>query len=80
MITKENLIDMLQKSFTNEDDFILSYAKDLIKDVEQSPDLGDDQKEEIKRIFDSILEDTARHRQTIKEIIEEVEGSQKDEF
>ena len=80
MITKDNLIDMLKKSLNNEDDFILSYGKELLREVGSSTDLNEEQKKEIDSVFKSILEDTARHRQTINKIIDEVKVSDKDEF
>lgn len=80
MITKNNLIDMLRKSFTNEDEFILNYAESLLKDVAESPDLNDDQKKEIDGLFRAVIADTERHRNTIDRIIEEVERGEKNEF
>lgn len=80
MVTKENLLGMLKDSLVNEDDFILKYGEDFLKDLMQASDLSDDQKQEIEGILSAILTDTKRHQETITKLMDDVKRSDKNEF
>ena len=71
MITKDNLIGMLEKSLANEDEFVINYGKDF---------LDDEEKREIKDLMTALLEDTARHKETVELLIEKVKGDERNEF
>ena len=80
MITKDNLIDMLEKSLANEDGFIIEYGKDFLQKVRQSSELNDDEKSEIENITTALLNDTQRHNETINGLVKKIREDQRDEY
>ena len=80
MITKDNLIGMLEKSLANEDEFVINYGKDFLDNVMKSNALNDEEKREIKDLMTALLEDTARHKETVELLIEKVKGDERNEF
>ena len=80
MITKNNLIDMLKRSMTNEDEFIMRYGESCFENLARANILNDDEKDEIKNLLNAILKDTERHSNTIKILIENVKGDSRNEF
>ena len=80
MITKDNLINMLEKSRANEDEFIVSFGKDFLDNVVKAETLNEDEKKEIKNLLTGLLEDTERHRKIITTLIEKIKGDQRNEL
>jgi len=80
VITKDNLIAMLEKASTNEDEFIIEYGKDFLQQLQESSELENSEKEEIAMILGALLEDTQRHKEIIEELIEKIKEGQKNEF
>jgi hypothetical protein len=80
MITKDNLIDMLEKSLANEDEFIIEYGKDFLQKVKQSSELTDDEKNEIESITTALLNDTQRHSEILGGLIKKIKEDQKNEY
>ena len=80
MITKDNLIGMLEKSLANEDEFVINYGKDFLDNVMKSNALNDEEKREIKDLMTALLEDTERHKETVELLIEKVKGDERNEF
>jgi hypothetical protein len=80
MITKENLISMLEQSLANEDEFIVDYGKDFLQKVKESGELESSEKEEILKILGGLLEDTQRHAEIVRGIIAKIKEGQKNEF
>ena len=80
MVTKDNLIGMLEKSLANEDELIINYGKDFLDNVMKSNILNDEEKREIKDLMTALLEDTARHKETVELLIEKVKGDERNEF
>ncbi|UCG34908.1 MAG: hypothetical protein JSW17_05300 [Candidatus Omnitrophota bacterium] len=80
MITKENLIGMLEKALANEDEFIISYGKDFLDNIMESEILNNEEKKEIEGLLSALLKDTERHKKTIELLIEKVKEDQRNEF
>jgi len=80
MITKDNLIDMLKKSLTNEDSFIEQYGEDFLANISKTGALKDKDRQEISNMLKSILEDTKRHAKIIKALIEKIKGGNRNEY
>ena len=80
MITKDNLVDMLEKSLANEDQFILDYGKEFLSKVAKVDFLSSEQKLEINDIFSVLLDDTQRHKQTVNSSIEKIKAGEKNEY
>ncbi len=80
MITKDNLIDMLEKSKANEDEFIAIFGESFLKNVIKAQILNEDEKKEIKNLLTGLLGDTERHRKTIAMLIEKIKGDRRNEF
>ena len=80
MITKDNLIDMLEKSKANEDEFIASFGGEFLKNVAKSEVLNEDEKKEIENLLTGLLDDTERHKKIITALMEKIKGDQRNEF
>lgn len=80
MITKDNLLEMLERSLKNEDEFITNYGKDFLDKVGKVSVLNEEEKVEIKDLLTSMLEDTQRHSGTINALIDKIKGMAKNEF
>jgi len=80
MITKDNLIYMLEKSLTNEDEFVLAYGSDLMSKVEGVSDLDEVDRKTIKNTLSSLLEDTKRHAKLVRNMIDAVQKDGRNEF
>jgi len=80
MITKDNFIGMLEKSLSNEDEFIISYGKDFVDNAMVSRVLNEAEKREIKDLMTVLLTDTQRHKKTIELLIEKLKQDERNEF
>lgn len=80
MITKDNLVGMLEKALANEDEFVTSYGKDFLDTLVKTDILKVEEREEIKDLLTTMLEDTERHRKTINMLIEKIKGDNRNEF
>lgn len=80
MITKENLLDMLRKSVSNEDEFISQYGKTVIEKIHNCVLLASDEKDKIGKLLKAILDDTNRHREIIASLIQDVETGTTSEY
>ncbi len=80
MITKENLLGMLQKSLINEGEFMAQYGGDLLNRIDSEQGLNQDEKKEITSLLSGLLEDTARHEKTVERLIEDLKKDGRDEF
>ena len=80
MITKDNLVGMLKKSLYNEDGFVEQHSKSFAKDVDMCGELKEDEKRELKDMFQVMLDDTRRHGKVITELIEKIKKDKKNEY
>ena len=80
MITKNNLIDMLEKSLANEDEFIVSFGAGFLKDISNTTALSDKEKKDVLSILKALLDDTARHAKTVKRLISTIKEANRNEF
>jgi len=80
MISKDNLIGMLEECLANEDSFLQDYGKNFSEDIVKCDWLSDDDKKEIKNIVTDLLEDTERHKGIISALIEKIKGDERNEF
>ena len=80
MIAKDNLINALEKSLANEEEFILSYGKEFLQNVLNSGELTNDEKEGIEKVLSAMLEDTERHKNTVLQLLEKIKKDKRNEF
>ena len=80
MIAKENLLNMLEKSLQNEDNFIINYGTGFLKEISASGFLSDDEKKAIGDMLAVLLQDTQRHKQAVEALINRIQGDARNEF
>lgn len=71
---------MLEKSLSNEDEFVLSYGGALIGQIDFIEDLSHEEKEKIKDTLAILLSDTDRHAKVVRELIESIKKDSRNEF
>ncbi len=78
MMRKKALLQKLNKSIKDEDDFLAEYKPTLIHEVQETVGLSEKEKEIVIKVLKTLLSDTQRHRETVAKLIEQVEKSAKD--
>ena len=72
MITKDNVVGMLEKALGKEDETIVAYGDDFLPKLEDCSQLSDDEKQEIAGIMEDLISDTKRHKGTIVKLIQKI--------
>lgn len=75
VFSDEGLLELLDKAKKNEDEFVISYGNDFLRDLKASGIVNNDEELEIRNMLTAMLEDTARHGRTIEGIMDKIRAA-----
>lgn len=76
---KITLIEKLQDAIDLEEDLVIE-DEVLFEILVKIPELSDKKRKKIEKLFDEVIEDTRRHKDTITNLKQEVKNSLKNVF
>lgn len=76
---KATLIEELKDAIELEEDLIIE-DEIIFKILIKTPELSDKKRKKIKKLFDEVIRDTKRHKDTIINLKQEVKNSTKNVF
>ena len=80
MVTKDNVIGMLEKALGKEDETIVAYGDDFLPKLKGCNDLNDDEKQEISGIIEDLISDTKRHKGTVVTLIQKIKEDSRESY